>query len=140
MLLSMDLVKKMKILTEYITTLDIQITAANGEPLDVCRTVTIPITLLKEAIDIQHLEYCWKKMFRDKEEELENTNPLRQRIKRRKIDEIVDRQDSTGVKKQDENKFLVTFIVTSNLDTEGILGLDTMRKMGTVIDMKHTFL
>ena len=126
-------------ITEQIKKSKIQVSAANGELLDVCGTVTIPITLLKEAIDIQHLEYCWKRMFGEEDEE-ENTNHIRPWIKRRKIEEIIERTDNSNVQKQDENKFLVTFLVTLNLDTKGILGLDTMRKMGAVIDMKHNLL
>ena len=95
-LLLLDSVKKMKI-TEQIKKSKIQVSAANGELLDVCGTVTIPITLLKEAIDIQHLEYCWKRMFGEEDEEEENTNHIRPRIKRRKIKEIVERTDNNDV-------------------------------------------
>ena len=107
-LLLLDSVKKMKI-TEQIKKSKIQVSAANGELLNVCRTVTIPITLLKEAIDIQHLEYCWKRMFEEEDEEEENTNHICPRIKRRKIKEIVERTDNNNVRKQDKNKFLGEF-------------------------------
>ena len=61
-------------------------------------------------------------------------------VKRRRVGELEEAQNQYQVKIFEQNRFEITVLVSRDLDIEGILGLETMKKMGAVIDLQHNLL